>query len=128
MPKKILQVIQSAYRATIEEQDDTIVWLAHMFKDNGGSTDVLLRGNAVNYAVTGQDCSGLQFGSKKQTQPPKLDEDLAKLIPKGVTVFVVEEDLAKRGLEGASLIPGLKRVPAGGMAKLFGDYDQVWQW
>src|SRR5262245_43661498 len=99
MPKKILQIVESAYRATLEEQDDTVIWITHAMKGAGGNLDVLLRGNAVNYAAKGQDASGLAFGEKKQTQPPRLAEDVAKLIEKGVAVYVVSDDVAERGLE-----------------------------
>src|SRR4026208_1242457 len=99
MPKRILQVVDSAYRATLEEQDDTVLWIAQAMKGAGGDFSVLLRGSAVNYAVRGQDASGLAFGAKRQTQPPRIAEDVAKLIEKGIEVFVVSDDLAERGLE-----------------------------
>ena len=128
MAKKILSIIESAYRATLEEQDDTIVWLTHALKGAGASVDVLLRGNAVNYAVKGQDASGLAFGDKRQTQPPRIDEDVAKLTTKSVRVYIVEEDVAERGIEGGQLIAGLSAVSRAGLSKLFAEYDQVWLW
>jgi hypothetical protein len=128
MARKVLQVIESAYRATIEEQDDTVVWITHAMKGAGADLAVLLRGNAVNYGVKGQDASGLSFGGKAQTQPPRPDEDVAKLIGKGVDVFFVEEDAADRGLERGELIAGLKPVSRGGLPKLFESYDQIWHW
>ncbi len=121
-------MIETAYRATLEEQDDTIVWITHALKGAGADIHVLLRGNAVNYAVKGQDASGLKFGEKSQTQPPKLDEDLSKLIPKGVKVFLVQDDLNERGIEASELIAGVESVARGGLAKLFSGYDQVWHW
>lgn len=128
MAKKILQIVESAYRATLEEQDDTVVWISHAMKGSGGDLGVLLRGNAVNYAVRGQDASGLSFGERKQTQPPRLDDDLAKLMEKGVDVYLVEEDLAERGLERTDLIPGPRTVKRDGLPALLDSYDQVWHW
>jgi hypothetical protein len=125
---KALNVIETAYRATLEEQDDTIVWLTHAMKGAGADLAVLLRGNAVNYAVRTQDASGLAFGDVRQTQPPRLADDLAKLLGKGVDVYYVEEDVADRGIERGELIDGLKPVGRKGLAKLFGGFDQVWHW
>lgn len=128
MGRKVLSVIEVAYRATVEEQDDTVVWIQHAMKGGGADVHVLLRGNAVNYAVKGQDASGLSFGDKKQTQPPRIDADVAKLIEKGADVFVVEDDAAERGLERSDMIAGVKGVSRGGLPKLFAQYDQVWHW
>jgi intracellular sulfur oxidation DsrE/DsrF family protein len=125
---KALNIIETAYRATLEEQDDTIVWLTHAMKGAGADIAVLLRGNAVNYGVQAQDASGLVFGDECQTQPPELATDLAKLVPKGVDVFIVEEDLEERGIGRSELVDGLKAVGRGGVAVLLADYDQVWHW
>jgi|CXWL01.1.fsa_nt_gi sulfur transfer complex TusBCD TusB component (DsrH family) len=128
MAKKVLNIIATAYRATLEEQDDTIVWLTHALRGAGADLDVLLRGNAVNYAVKGQDASGLAFGGRRQTQPPRIGDDVAKLITKGVRVFFVEEDLTERGVERADLIPAVEPVTHGDLPKLLAAYDQVWHW
>lgn len=125
---KALNIIETAYRATLEEQDDTIVWLTHAMKGAGANLDVLLRGNAVNYSLRNQDASGLKFGVETQTQPPLLAEDLAKLGTKGVKVYIVSEDLAERGLERAALVEGLTPIARAGVARLLGNYDQVWHW
>jgi hypothetical protein len=128
MPKKILNVVESAYRCTIEEQDDPVVWIAAVMRGAGGDTHLLLRGNAVNYAAKNQDASGLSFGGRVQTQPPRIDQDLEKVIAKGVEVYLVEEDAAERGLERGALIAGLKPVSRAGVAKLYGGFDQIWHW
>jgi sulfur relay (sulfurtransferase) DsrF/TusC family protein len=128
MAKKTLQIIDQAYRCTVEEQDDPVLWITHVLKGAGGDVSVLLRGNAVNYAVRGQDASGLSFGERKQTQPPRLDEDVAKLVGKGVDVFVVEDDAAERGLERSELIAGVKGVARAALPRLLAAYDQVWHW
>jgi intracellular sulfur oxidation DsrE/DsrF family protein len=125
---KALNVVETAYRATIEEQDDTVIWITHAMKGAGADLGVLLKANAVNYAVKAQDASGLSFGSEKQTHPPDLAGDVAGLIGKGVDVYVVEEDVSDRGLERTDLIDGLKQVSRSGVAKLFSEYDQIWHW
>ncbi len=83
MPK-ILSVVERAYHGTIEEQDDTILWLSHMIKNAGADISILLRSNAVNYGVMGQDASGLKFGSVALDVPPTLDTDVVNLIGAGV--------------------------------------------
>ena len=123
-----LQIIRTAYRATIEEQDDTVVWITLAMRGAGAELDVLLTGDAVNYAVPAQDASGLAFGEWKQTQPPRIANDIAKLIEKGVGVSVVAEDARERGLEEAALVPGVRRVARTGMAELLSRYERVWQW
>src|SRR5437660_12370513 len=125
---KTLQIIETAYRCNIEEQDDPAIWITSAMKGAGADLSVLLAGNAVNYAVKGQNASGLSFGAKKQTQPPKPDEDVARLIGKGVEVYVVEDDAAERGLERAQLIEGVKPVSRAGLPKLYGSYDRLWRW
>jgi hypothetical protein len=89
---------------------------------------VVLRGNAVNYGVKNQDASGLAFGDRKQTQPPRVADDVAKLVEKGVDVFVVSDDAAERGIERGDLVAGLKQVSRDELPKLFAKYDLVWTW
>lgn len=125
---KTLQIIRTAYRATIEEQDDTIVWITLAMRGAGADLDVLLTGDAVNYAVPAQDASGLAFGEWRQTQPPRIANDVAKLIEKGIDVSVVAEDARERGLEETTLVPGVRRVGRGELAGLLGKYGSVWQW
>ena len=125
---KALNVIESAYRATLEEQDDTVVWLTHAMKGAGANLDVLLRGNAVNYAAKGQDAAGLAFGDRRQKHSPHIADDVAGLLGKGVDVFIVREDLADRGLEEGDLIGGLKSVSRAEIPRLLAAYDQVWHW
>lgn len=128
MARKVLQIIESAYRATIEEQDDTVVWITHAMKAAGADLAVLLRGNAVNYLARGQDASGLSFGGRAQRNPPRVDEDVAKLAAKGVPVFFVREDADERGLRDADLIDAATPVARAAMPELFSRYDQVWHW
>ncbi len=125
---RALNIVETAYRATLEEQDDTILWITQAMIGAGADLAVLLRSNAVNYAVRGQDASGISFGSLAQTQPPRIDEDVAKLINRGTSVFVIEEDLAERGIGASELVQGLKPISRASIAALVEDYDAVWHW
>lgn len=128
MPKKILHVVESAYRATLEEQDDTVLWFTHAMKGAGADVTVVLRGNAVNYAVEGQNASGLALGAKKQTQPPTLDADVAKLVSKGVELYYVEEDAKARGLRATDFVSGPKGLAQAELGELFARFDLVFTW
>jgi sulfur relay (sulfurtransferase) DsrF/TusC family protein len=128
MAMKTLSIIESAYRATIEEQDDTIVWLHGAMKGAGADVAVLLRGNAVNYLLEGQDSGGLAFGEWRQTQPPRLASDLAALAGKGVEICYVAEDMADRGIAQAQIIAGAQPVSRAALADLITRYDRVWYW
>jgi len=125
---RALHVVESAYRATLEEQDDTIVWLTQAMRGAGAAVDVLLRGNAVNYAVRGQDAHGLEFGDWKQTEPPRLEHDLARLIAKGASVYALGEDLEQRGLDSAALLEGVRPLPLPMLPGLLAGYERVWHW
>lgn len=125
---KVLEIIETAYRATIEEQDDPVLWITHAMRNAGAQLDVVLRGDAVNYAVAGQDASGLAFGDWRQTQPPRLPHDLAALAEGGAAIFCVTEDCQRRGLDAARLIGAVEHIPEAQLATLVERYDRVWHW
>jgi sulfur relay (sulfurtransferase) DsrF/TusC family protein len=125
---KTLQVLETAYRATVEEQDDTIVWLSHAIRAAGGELGLLLTGNAVSYAVTEQRAPALTLGGWTQSHAANLGADVAALAAKGVPVYAVEEDLEERGLLDARLLEALTVVPHAQLPRLFEEYPRVWKW
>lgn len=124
----ILSIIETAFRGTIEEQDDTVVWTVHAMRKAGQDIHVVLRGNAVCHATKGQDASGLAFGDWKQENPVDLAGDLTKLMADGVSVYVIKDDLAARGLEGGDLVDGLTLIDNSELAGLCDKHDTVWHW
>jgi hypothetical protein len=129
MAKKTLNIIESAYRAVMEEQDDTIMWLLAAMAGAGAQHTVVLRGNAVNYAVAGQGAPGLTVGDWKQTQAPKMDRDLVDLMEKRkIPVYIIEEDMAERGIERSDLVPGVKLVSRTILPSLFAEHALVSHW
>ena len=129
MAKKTLNIIESAYRAVMEEQDDTILWLLAAMQGAGAEHTVVLRGNAVNYAVAGQGAPGLTIGGWKQTQAPRMDNDVIDLIERRkIPVFIIEEDLAARGIERGELVPGVQLLSARMLPKHMAEYELVSHW
>ncbi len=125
---KALQILQSAYRCTVEEQDDPALWFVQVLKTAQGDVDIVLKNNAVNYAVVSQDASGLSFGNWKQSQPSQLNQDLQQAIAQGITIYAIAEDIKVRGISDEKLLPGIKKISRLEMSNLFNNYDQVWTW
>jgi hypothetical protein len=125
---KILAIVETAYRATLEEQDDPVLWITQALRGAGADIHVLLRGAAVNYGVRDQDASGLRFGARAQTQPPRIERDLEALKTKGISVYYVEDDARARGIRPDELVGGLTAVRGESLPSLFRGYEQVWHW
>ena len=129
MAKKTLNIVESAYRAVMEEQDDTILWLLAAMQGAGAQHSVVLRGNAVNYAVAEQGAPGLAIGGWKQTLAPRMDNDVIDLIEKRkIPVFVIEEDLAVRGIERGELVAGIQLLSSKMLPKRMAEYETVLHW
>src|SRR5262249_4646974 len=116
------------YRATLEEQDDTAVWFTHAVRNAGAEVTLLLCGDAVNYAVGGQDASGLRFGAREVRMAPAIAEDLGALMGRGVAVYVGAEDATRRGLREGGLLAGVQRIAQAHVASLFAQHDRVLHW
>lgn len=128
MSSRTLNVVTCAYRATLEEQDDPILWLTRSMRNANASVDVLLWGNAVAYAARAQDAAGLTFGERQQTQPPRLADDTAALHATGEAVFYVAADARERGIAPAELIDGAIAIETTAVPELFARYDRVLWW
>jgi sulfur relay (sulfurtransferase) DsrF/TusC family protein len=126
--KKILCVVETPYRGTLEEQDDATLWLTHSLKNAGGNMGVLLRGNAVNYAVANQDPAGVVIGKLPIEHPVYPQKDLLKMKQAGIPVRVIREDVEERGISLESLVKDFELISGSELPNLFSQYDQVWHW
>jgi hypothetical protein len=125
---KVLHIVSSAYRATLEEQDDTVLWFTQAMKGAGAEVDVLLRGPAVNYVIEGQEAAPLTFGARTQKHGPDVHGQVRALMDKAVAIYVDENDLARRGLTRAPRLSAAKLASSAKVAELMARYDRVWCW
>jgi hypothetical protein len=125
---KLLNIVSSAYRATIEEQDDTVVWITHCLRNAGAEVDLLLSGPAVNYPVVGQAVAPTHIGGRAQKHAPDVHAQVHNFVGNGSSVYVVEEDLDERGIDRRSLLQEVKVVARQDLPKILIRYDRVWHW
>jgi len=124
---RILNLVETAYRGTLEEQDDTVLWLTRALKGAGADLTVVLRGNAVNYAVR-QACPPLAIGSAIIKHPARPNDDLTQLLAKGAKVYVIREDLAERGIGEDRCVAEAQPLARAEVVDLMESHDQVWHW
>jgi len=124
---RILNIVETAYRATLEEQDDTILWLSRALKNAGADLSVLLRGNAVNY-IANQECPKISIAGVGINHPARLNDDIAKLQGKGVKIYAVRDDAVDRGIDLERCVDGVEMVGADGIVRLMQEHEQVWHW
>lgn len=125
---KALQVIDQSFRTTVEEQDDTILWLTQCMRGAGADLAVLLTGHGSYYAVQSKRQPALAFGDWQQTEPADITQDLSRLTSKGVPVYVLREDLEDRGLAGLPVQTGVEVIGRNALPDLYESVDQIWNW
>jgi hypothetical protein len=125
---RVLQIIEPAYRATLEEQDDTVLWFTRSIRAAGAHADVLLCGTAVNYSVVGQDAEGFRVGTWAQKHPPAIEHEITRLLESGARVAALAEDLAERGIHADSILPGIEVLSRKSLGGLCAQYERIWKW
>jgi sulfur transfer complex TusBCD TusB component (DsrH family) len=129
----VLQVLDQAFRTTVEEQDETILWLIQSMLKQAASEaasgmSLLLTNHAVYYAYQSQPQPALKIGDWQQSQPADISRDIRKLQEAGVAIYAVYEDLWERGLELLPRPEGIHFINRSALPRLYMEADQVWHW
>ncbi|MFA9563943.1 MAG: hypothetical protein ACERLM_04445 [Acidimicrobiales bacterium] len=125
----LLCICDQGYRASVEEQDDTVIWMAHMLQREDNTTvALLLRGSAVNYASRAQESVGVTFGDWTQEHPADFPRDLARFRDDGGRVLALASDLPRYGLTDADLVDGVTSVGDADVVGLVAEHDIVSFW
>jgi hypothetical protein len=62
----------------------------------------------------------------EQTQAPRMDRDVIDLIEnRKISVYIIEDDPAERGIAGDELVPGVKLISRRALPALFSEYEIV---
>jgi len=127
MAKKILSVLAHTEYGNLEDSD--IGLFASAFASVAGqSLTLLLREDAVNYAVRGQDGTGIKIAGTVVQPGFLIETDLKSVRQANIPVYAVREDLDERGLKKDELIEGVQLLSQNDLGKFVDQFDTVWNW
>src|SRR5919197_2209487 len=106
MAKNILSVLSHTEYGNLEDSD--IGLFASAFAQvTGSQMTVLLSEDAVNYAVRGQDGTGIKIAGGTVQPGFLIETDLKSVQEAKIPVYAFREDLEARGVSPGELIPGV---------------------
>jgi len=123
---RTLAIVERAYRGALEKQFfDALYMVVELHRQMGG-TDILLRGNAVTYAVRDAEVPPVRLGRRTVDTLTDPRRDLRTLLELGVRVLVEEADLSACGFGAGDLLgPEVSTHSAEEIAARWGDYWMV---
>jgi sulfur transfer complex TusBCD TusB component (DsrH family) len=127
MAKKILSVLSHTEYGNLEDSD--IGLFASAFAPVAGQQlGLLLRDDAVNYALRGQDGTNIKIAGVPIQPGFLIETDLKSVQQASIPVYAISEDLEERGIKPDEVIDGVKLMSRGELGKLVDQYDTVWNW
>lgn len=127
MPKKILSVLSHTEYGNLEDSD--IGLFASAFAPVAGQDlTLLLREDAVNYAVRGQDGTGIKVAGTPVQPGFLIETDLRSAAQSNIPVYVLREDAEERGLTREDLIEGVHLLSERELGGFVDRFDTVWNW
>src|SRR5712692_6469827 len=127
MAKNILSVLSHTEYGNLEDSD--IGLFASAFAPvTGHQMTILLSEDAVNYAVRGQDGTGISIAGGTVQPGFLIETDLQSVQDSKIPVYAVREDLEERGLSEGELVTGVQVIRRGDYGKFIDQFDTVWNW
>ena len=126
--KTSLAIVERAFRGTLEEQYGHIIWLSRVVRKMGGQTSLLLKGDAVLFAVREQTAQVLQIGNALISGLPHYESTLEEMKKEQVPLFAFRPDMERLNILEARLVPGVVPIGLKDLAVMCGKYDAVWFW
>ncbi|MEU9113899.1 hypothetical protein AB0D04_19475 [Streptomyces sp. NPDC048483] len=124
--KRTLAIVERAYRGALEKQFFDELYLAVELHRQLGGLDLLLRGQAVTYAVRTEPVPALRIGTRTLDTLSDPRRDLTVLLDAGVRVSAEESALAAYAPHGRDrLLPGVQTAADGELALRWPDYRMV---
>lgn len=125
---RVLSVIDSAYRASLEEQDDAGVWFSSAVAKAGTDVTLLLTGNAVSYVAKGHNDKPLEIGGGKIAHPMDPNEHIEVAKKIGCEVFFIQEDAQERGIDPSVIMAGVEGISRANLVDFIEKFDDIWHW
>ena len=129
MIEKVLAIFEKPIYLSFEPNDPHLLHVGFGSVSSGVKVNVLLRGSAVNYVGKNQHQAQAKLLGQPlcevETSPAKVLELVAK---SGGELYVVKEDLEKRGLKPTDIIPQAKLVSHAEVPSLVAANDATFVW
>lgn len=127
MSKKILSVLSHTEYGNLEDSD--IGLFASAFAPvAGASMTILLAEDAVNYAVRGQEGTGIKIAGGTVQPGFLIETDVRSVQASGIPVYALREDLEERGIRAEELVPGIQLMSRRELGRFVDRFDTVWNW
>jgi sulfur relay (sulfurtransferase) DsrF/TusC family protein len=127
MAKKILSVLSHTEYGNLEDSD--IGLFASAFAPVAGQQlGLVLREDAVNYALRGQDGTNIKIAGVPIQPGFLIETDLKSLQQTNIPVYAIREDLEERGIKPEEVIDGVTLMSRRELGTLVDQYDTVWNW
>lgn len=123
-----LFVCELGYRAVMEEESDSAIWMAHALRRTSAvEVALLLYGPATHYVADTRE-SVLVCSCCKRTRLVDVVSDIRSFLQDGGRVFVTDHDLDRYGIPRDRILSGVDILPDSKVSSLVAEYEHLSFW